>query len=536
MNKVDINPEIKDIKAKIDKMFRDKQIKNAVELCHTALKADPTNPDIHIKLGDLYLEWHFDVYQAKQYLDEAITEYQCALESYLDSPSVHYKIGVAFYLKGELDKALSYFNFCIDYDKNMYNAYFMIARIFAKRGRYSEAFPFIKKAVDTGKFKTSRSYYLIYKLLNLKTEKDLKLKFKAILYLLFSIMILPFDGEAKRELLAKLSYIRFLPLLMKGYYFEKTKNVYKAIELYSQGVEQAPRFLPLYLVLGDIYKSIGKINDAINEYRMMLWIDPGNINACKALCTLYEEQGDYDNAVTIYQKLIEMYPNEPVYYSNMANILYLKGKFDSAIAAYQTAITLNPNKNWTSVIAQTLGFIFHESKENYDAAISAYQSASLLNPNDVDIYISLGSAFYDKGDYNNALAVYRTALEINPSNARIHCNLGYLLWGKGQIEESIKEYELAIKLDSSYDIAYNNLAVIYLDDLGHVQKALELFSNAVESNPNYALAHYNMGRAMAIKGDKVEAARLFQIALNLNSYSNELDNNEIKSRIENLFS
>ena len=103
------------------------------------------------------------------------------------------------------------------------------------------------------------------------------------------------------------------------------------------------------------------------------------------------------------------------------------------------------------------------------------------------------------------------------------------------IDDSIKEYELAIKLDPAYDIAYNNLGVIYLDDLGRIQKAVELFKEAINYNPNYALAFYNMGRAMSIKGDKLDAARLYQIALDLNVITNELDNNEIKARLNNLF-
>lgn len=112
-----------------------------------------------------------------------------------------------------------------------------------------------------------------------------------------------------------------------------------------------------------------------------------------------------------------------------------------------------------------------------DAAISAYQSAYLLTPEDMDIYVNLGSAFYDKEDFENALTVYRSALDLDPNNAKIHCNLGFLYWGKGDIDEAIKEYELAIENDPMYDIAYNNLGVIYLDDLGRVQKSIELFKN-----------------------------------------------------------
>ena len=102
-------------------------------------------------------------------------------------------------------------------------------------------------------------------------------------------------------------------------------------------------------------------------------------------------------------------------------------------------------------------------------------------------------------------------------------------------DDAIKEYEKAIRFDPNYDIAYNNLGVIYLDDLGRVQKAIELFEEAARCNPNYALAHYNLARAIAITGNKIEAAKLYQIALDLNSYSHELDQSEIEEKIQGLF-
>ena len=58
-----------------------------------------------------------------------------------------------------------------------------------------------------------------------------------------------------------------------------------------------------------------------------------------------------------------MAPNMPDLYSNLANIYYIKGEFDLAISNYQTAITLNPNRSWTSVIAQTMGFVYQENKQ-----------------------------------------------------------------------------------------------------------------------------------------------------------------------------
>ena len=392
MSEAHLVPEIREIRAQIDKMHRGGQLKKAIELCQSALKADPTNPDLHIRLGDLYIEWHLDIHQPKQYVDEAITQYQRALEANLDNPVIHYKVGVALYHKGELDKAFNQFKLCIECDDRMSEAYFMLARTLTKKANYSEALPYLEKAIHYGGLKTSRAHYLMYLLLNNKIEKSFVIKIKAFSHLVLFMLALIFDKEAKREFFTKLSYIQFLPIFIKGYYLEKTRNVYRAIELYSQAIEETPRFLPLYILLGDVYRSIGKISDAINEYRMALWLDSTSITAYKSLCSIYEEQSDYDSAIEMYRKLIHLNPNDAVFYSNLANLLYLKGKFDEAISAYQTAVTLNPNKRWTSVIAQTLGYIFQESKENVDAAISSYQNATLLNPEDLFLNLTILSS------------------------------------------------------------------------------------------------------------------------------------------------
>lgn len=118
---------------------------------------------------------------------------------------------------------------------------------------------------------------------------------------------------------------------------------------------------------------------------------------------------------------------------------------------------------------------------------------------------------------------------------KIHCNLGFLYWGKGDLDEAIKEYQMSIEYDPNYDIAYNNLAVIYLDDLGRVQKAIELFKKSIECNPNYALAHFNLARAITITGDKIEAAKLYGIAQDINKVTNEIDPQDIIDKINVLF-
>ena len=527
--------DVKILDKKISHQIKIGNVKSAIELCQIGLQKDPTNSALHLRLGDLYLVWHLDIYSSCQYIDEAITEYQIALESDIDSAEIYYKIGIAQFYKGDLDKAINYFDNAVKKDVKYAKAYYMLAETYTKKSRFLDAEINAKLAIKYSPFASSRAHYLLHNLYKVSSFRILKNKIKSTYEYIMSLITLPFDIEAMKKVKESFTYIKFIPILLKGYFQVQTQGLDDALDIYKDAIDKAPGFVPLYCLLGDIYSSLGRFEDAITEYKMAIWLDNLNIPAYRHLCKAYEDLGDYDNAIEIYNKLIQIMPNMPEFHSNLANILYIKGDVDGAVSHFQTAVTLHPSREWTSVVNQTLGFVFQEAKQDIDAAITSYQSAYLLTPEDIDIYINLGSAFYDKEDYENALTIYRNALDLDPENAKIHCNLGFLYWGKGDTEEAIREYELAIKFDPNYDIAYNNLGVIYLDDLGRVQKAMEMFKKSVETNPNYALAHFNLARSIAITGDKIEAAKLYQIAQDVNKITNEIDPQDIIDKINSLF-
>lgn len=520
---------------KIKKMKKNKEYKMAIALCNSELQQNPSDASLYVLAGDLYYDWHQDIYDPRQFIDEAISEYQKALEISLDSATIHYKIAAAFFLKGELEKTIAHLNLTLEYDKEYFEAYFLLAKAMSKKDKFQETFALTKKAIQKGGIRASRAHFLMYNLLRIQSNNNIIDKIKAFWHLFLSFIKMPFEPEARKEFALKLNYLRFLPLIIQGFYLVQNKKFYEAVELYTEAIELAPGFVPLYALLGDTYKSMYQYEDAINEFRMVLWHDPLNILAYRALCQIYEETDDFENAILMYQKLIELNPNNPIYHSNLANIHYINGNIKEAVTSYYNAIMLNPDQCWTSVIAQTLGYVFQEAEKNFDAAISSYQNALHLTPKDIDIYINLGSVFYDKGDYASALAIYNLALEIAPLDGRIHCNLGYLYWGRQDNENAIKEYKLATKYDPNYDIAYNNLGVIYLDDSGLIKESIEMFDKAINCNPNYALAYYNKGRAIALKNDKIEAARLFQLAMDINKVTKEIDNQEIQDKIDELF-
>ena len=148
----------------------------------------------------------------KQYVDEAITEYQRALESRVDSAEIYFKIAMAFYYKRELDKSINYFKLALEYNPKLAEAHYMIAEIFMKKGDFLESKESAMRAIETKPFSSSRAYYLVYNLLSLSNKTSWYKKYSK---LLVSFLTLPFDKYALKEVAKKLSYFKFFPILLK---------------------------------------------------------------------------------------------------------------------------------------------------------------------------------------------------------------------------------------------------------------------------------------------------------------------------------
>ena len=110
----------KTVEDSIEKSGHKSKMFDQIERCRIDLQKDPTNPALHVRLGDLYLKWHLDIFNAGQFIDDAITAYQFAMESLLDSHEIYYKLGQAFYYKGDLDRAVNYFTTALEKKNNYY--------------------------------------------------------------------------------------------------------------------------------------------------------------------------------------------------------------------------------------------------------------------------------------------------------------------------------------------------------------------------------------------------------------------------------
>ena len=163
--------EIDKLKSDIEKNYKKGNIQKTIELCQSALMQAPTDADLHIRLGDLYLEWHLDIYQARQYIDEAITEYQRALETHINSGKVYFKIAKAQFHKNDLEKAINYYKLAIEHNFNVAESNYMLACCFMKKALFVDALEYARNAIKLKKYSNARAHFLIYRILKLTASK-----------------------------------------------------------------------------------------------------------------------------------------------------------------------------------------------------------------------------------------------------------------------------------------------------------------------------------------------------------------------------
>ena len=85
-----------------------------------------------------------------------------------------------------------------------------------------------------------------------------------------------------------------------------------------------------------------------------------------------------------------------------------------------------------------------------------------------------------------------------PNYARVENRLGDRLFKQGRHKEAIAHYQRALDQDPANAVAHNNWGVA-LEKAG-IEGAKDHFIEAVKSQPDFALAHYNLSRALLNEG------------------------------------
>ena len=84
------------------------------------------------------------------------------------------------------------------------------------------------------------------------------------------------------------------------------------------------------------------MEEAEENYRRVLEINPRNGEALKYLATSYFNRKSYQEALDLYRKLAEVEPDNAKTHNNIGASLYYLGQSEAAVRSFEQALSLDP--------------------------------------------------------------------------------------------------------------------------------------------------------------------------------------------------
>ncbi|MFT8352515.1 tetratricopeptide repeat protein [Clostridium saccharoperbutylacetonicum] len=302
---------------------------------------------------------------------------------------------------------------------------------------------------------------------------------------------------------------RYYPFLKKGQIFEELREYEKALECYKEVLALDPENRTINNSIGEMYDALDDYDKALDYYNKQIEIEKGAYYYLNR-GLLYARNGKFDEAEDDYRCAIELEPENPHGYNSLGYLYERKNEAEKSIPYYKQAIEADADKRdlrfYRNIIACYKKL--DEEKlalEYYDKAIEDYadddelyyRKAKLLKKMKLykeaietylkgievhkqheetkinileDFYDEISSAYKSMEEYDKAIEWSKKALEINADTKYGYENMGRIYDDLKDYETAIKYYKLQVDIDKEKGINYLLIAAAY-KELGNKEEA-----------------------------------------------------------------
>lgn len=228
------------------------------------------------------------------------------------------------------------------------------------------------------------------------------------------------DFERKQDALAVqriMSQITRVPnnsefYLLLGQAELRNQDSAKAEQAFEKATELDKNNVMAFMFLTSTETARGSVDQALANYQRGIQENPKDVRLYVLLGTLFEGKSDWQKAENEYQQALAVQPDYPVAANNLAYLMLEHGgNVNVALSLAQTARRGLPNIPNT---ADTLGWAYYYQGA-YSSAISTLQEAVNTAPQNPTFHYHLGMAYEKADKYANAKKELKTALQINPN-------------------------------------------------------------------------------------------------------------------------
>ena len=161
------------------------------------------------------------------------------------------------------------------------------------------------------------------------------------------------------------------------------------------------------------------------------------------MATVYQGLGQNEEAGDQLRRALDLQPSNDDAHRILARVLAAQGKPEQAIAELQQALAFRPRR-WMNYNA--LGRLYYDLRRLPEAA-ATFQRALEIAPDDARTYLSLGGVHLEMGDFDRAIEMFDRSSKIAPTGLALS-NLGTAYYRLGRFADAASAYEAAPRLDA----------------------------------------------------------------------------------------
>lgn len=125
-----------------------------------------------------------------------------------------------------------------------------------------------------------------------------------------------------------------------GIYFAQRGNYERALDEFTEAIDNLPQFGSAYAARGDVYLSLGDYELAIADYTDAIDIYPNFVSALYTRGRAYHTIGELDLASADYANAIEQLPEYAMPYWGLGDLYFGQEQYPDALENYQMYLAL----------------------------------------------------------------------------------------------------------------------------------------------------------------------------------------------------
>lgn len=346
------------------------------------------------------------------------------------------------------------------------------------------------------------------------------------------------------------------------------KNFSKAIEVLKQDVGKNPKSDEGWFLLGHTYGEIGDLDSMVLAYDKSLaisnkfeteisdsknyyWANNYNsgVNLFKQANNTADEDSAkifYDKSINAFEKAALIQPDSADTYKNMAFVYMSSGRNELAIEPLQELVklkkeldgyrylgeiyyTMGSNKNSEYQISGNLADSL-EAVEYLNKAIVVLEDGVAIYPNDGELTRILNASYIETGRIQEALKSSKLLIESEPDNETYRYNFGVILLQTNDFSGAEEQFLKALEINPDYENAAYNLGLTYVkwgtqlkmkeeetevytdEDIEKYRQALPYLENIVKKDTENAEIWELLGKVYSILSMQDKAMDAFNKA------------------------